>query len=106
MAEAYRCLNDGTIIIFQTCRSSQSISAPHFLTRLFKLLAHPTRLPTKVYRRFFQVDEHLHHFVAEDITSLLEQAGFSEIHIKIVSTKNNVYAFEAKKIDGADEIQD
>jgi ubiquinone/menaquinone biosynthesis C-methylase UbiE len=105
ISEAHRCLKSGgAILIIQSCTSSQPYGGSlNIAKRLFTHLKNPVRLAAVLKDRLSQPDHHLHHFTPAAMISLLEQAGFSEIHKKVVPTAQdvtarNVYAFEAKKM--------
>lgn len=99
MAEAYRCLKpSGIMLVIQDCHASDiNGHRPHFLRRLFKHLHHPRHLLALARNRLYRPDHHLHHFSPTDVTSLLEQVGFSRIRTSTIPPTQDVFAFEGEK---------
>jgi SAM-dependent methyltransferase len=111
ISEAHRCLKPGgTLIVIQSCVSSQPLSnSLNIAKRLLKHLHNPVRFATVMADRLFQPDHHLHRFTSNDVALLLEHTGFSEVHINIVPTTqdittHNVYAFETEKSTGIQRV--
>lgn len=104
LAEAYRCTKHyGSILVIQSCLSSQSGHGVNILGRAIKHLKNPAYLVAALSRRLLTPSHHLHHFKPNDIVLLLTKAQYTDVHSKIIPTSQditsqNVYAFEARKL--------
>jgi len=99
MQAAYWCIRPGGIIlIIQRCLPVKPAgNLASALSRLKAYLLKPERLPHAFFIKLFYRNCHLHHFSAQNMTALLEQAGFSRVGTEIISQAENIYAFEAEK---------
>lgn len=99
-AQAYRCLKPGgAILIIQHCYSNQSQNQhrPHIIKRIVKHLFRPQNWINIFLNLFIYKDPHLHHFLAADISALLEGVGFKNMRVCVIPGLPDMYAFEAQK---------
>ncbi len=97
LAEAYRCLKPGgRMIILQTCDAPRTRRFRALVGRVIRYLRRPGQLLSRLCTRTLGPPTHMHGFVAKQLTAILEEAGFSNVHTWLVH--GAVQMFEAFKV--------
>lgn len=96
LAEAYRCLKPGgRMIVLQTCEAPRTRRFRELAGRVVAHLFRPRQLLSRLYKKTFGPPAHMHAFVAQQLTAILEEAGFS--NVRTYAVQSDIQMFEAQK---------